>query len=109
MSIWWNGGGCSVTRLAAQAQLVALKEAYPWLDEVNSQSLQYAVKQCADGFMNWWEHRASHPLPKRKDARQSFHNPQHCSVPDFDNASPELSSCACTRGYPSSNGRIFSC
>lgn len=80
MSVFWIGGRNSVSRFAAQAQLVALKEIYPWFDEVNSQSLQYAVKQCVDGFRNWWEHRAFHPLPKRKDARQSFHNPQHCSV-----------------------------
>ena len=57
-----------------------MKECYPWLGEVNAQSLQYAVKQCADGFANWWEKRAKHPLPKRKDARQAFHNPQHCSI-----------------------------
>lgn len=80
MSMFWIGGGNSVSRFAAQAQLVMLKDVYPWIGEVNSQSLQYAIKQCADAFRNWWEHRASHPLPKRKDSRQSFHNPQHCSV-----------------------------
>lgn len=78
--MYWIGGGNSVSRFAAQAQLVALKEIYPWLDEVNSQSLQYVVKQCADSFKNWWEHRAEHPVPKRKDSKQSFHNPQRCSV-----------------------------
>ena len=80
MSMFWIGGGNSVSRFAAQAQLIALKEIYPWIGEVNSQSLQYAIKQCADAFKNWWEHRASHPLPKRKDSVQSFHNPQHCFV-----------------------------
>lgn len=80
MSMWWNGGGCSVGRFAAQAQLVAMKECYSWLGEVNAQSLQYAVKQCADGFANWFAKRAKHPLLKRKDARQAFHNPQHCCI-----------------------------
>ena len=80
MSMWWNGSGCSVGRFAAQAQLAAMKECYFWLGEVNAQSLQYAVKQCADGFANWFAKRAKHPLPKRKDARQAFHNPQHCSI-----------------------------
>jgi len=80
MSMYWIGGGNSVSRFAAQAQLVMLKEVYPWIGEVNSQSLQYAVKQCADGFRNWWERRSDHPVPKCKDARQSFHNPQYCSV-----------------------------
>ena len=80
MSMLWCGAGVSVSRFGAQEQLTSLKEIYPWFGEVNSQSLQYAVKQVADGFRNWWEHRASHPLPKRKKDRQSFHNPQNCSV-----------------------------
>ena len=81
MSMFWIGGGNSVTRIAAQSQLTILKDVYPWMGDVNSQSLQYAVKQCSDGFVNWWQHRAAHPLPKRKRAqRQSFHNPQNCSV-----------------------------
>lgn len=80
ISMFWNGAEVSVSYFAAKAQLVGLKEVYPWLGEVNSQSLQFAVKQCADGFVNWWERRSEHPLPKRKNARQSFHNPQHCSI-----------------------------
>lgn len=80
MSMLWCGAGVSVSKFGAQEQLISLKEIYPWFGEVNSQSLQYAVKQVADGFRNWWEHRANHPLPKRKKGRQSFHNPQNCSI-----------------------------
>jgi putative transposase len=80
MSMMWCGAGVGVSYYSAKAQLVALKEFYPWFGEVNSQSLQYAVKQVADAFKNWWEHRASRPQPKCKKARQSFHNPQNCSV-----------------------------
>ncbi len=80
MSMFWIGQERSVSYLDAKRQLAKLKDVYPWLGEVNSQSLQYAVKQCADGFANWWHHRANHPLPKRKDARQAFHNPQRCDV-----------------------------
>ena len=80
MSMFWIGEERSISYFDAKRQLTALKEIYPWLCEVNSQSLQYAVKQCADAYKNWWEHRADHPVPKRKDARQSFHNQQHCSV-----------------------------
>lgn len=76
----WNGAGQSVSRLATQAQLVEWKEMYPYLALSNSQSLQYAVKQVDDAFTNWWKHGARHPLPKRKRDRQTFHNPQRCSV-----------------------------
>ena len=76
----WNGAERSVSRFATQAQLVEWKEMYPYLALSNSQSLQYAVKQVDDAFMNWWKHGAKHPMPKRKRNRQTFHNPQHCSV-----------------------------
>ena len=92
MSMFWIGRGRSVSYIDAKRQLVELKEMYPWLSEVNSQSLQYTVKQCADGFMNWWRRRAEHPLPKRKDARQSFHNPQHCSV-DWQHGTVSIPKC----------------
>ncbi len=80
MSMFWIGEQRGISYFDAKRQLVAMKEFMPWLGEINSQSLQYAIKQCADGFKNWWEHRSDHPVPKRKDTRQSFHNPQHCSV-----------------------------
>ncbi len=76
----WNGAEQSVSRFATQAQLVEWKEMYPYLALSNSQSLQYAVKQVDDAFTNWWKHGARHPMPKRKRDRQTFHNPQHCSV-----------------------------
>ena len=57
MSMMWCGGGVGVSYYGAKTQLVSLKEIYPWFGEVNSQSLQYAVKQVAEAFKNWWEHR----------------------------------------------------
>ena len=92
MSMFWIGEQRSVSYFDAKRQLVALKEIYPWIGEVNSQSLQYAVKQCDDAFKNWWGHRASYPLPKRKDSRQSFHNPQHCSV-DWEKGTISIPKC----------------
>ena len=80
MSMMWCGSGVGVSYYGAKTQLVALKEIYPWFGEVNSQALQHVVKQVADAFRNWWEHGKKHPLPKRKKDRQSFHNPQKCSV-----------------------------
>lgn len=80
MSMMWCGSGVGVSYYGAKTQLVALKEIYPWFSEVSAQALQHAVKQVADAFKNWWGHRANRPLPKRKKDRQSFHNPQYCSI-----------------------------
>ena len=78
--MFWSGAAQSVSRLSTQAQLVEWKEMYPYLALSNSQSLQYAVKQVDDAFTNWWKHGARHPLPRRRRGRQSFHNPQNCSI-----------------------------
>ena len=96
MSMFWIGEGRSVSYFDSKRQLVFMKEYMPWLGEVNSQSLQYAIKQCFDGFRNWWGHRTLHPLPKRKDARQSFHNPQNCTV-DWLHGMISVPKCKCIK------------
>jgi len=78
--ILYSGSGQSVTYRSTQDQIVEWNRIYPYLKLCNSQSLWYAVKQVSVAFVNWWEHGANHPVPKRKHDRQSFHNPQHCSV-----------------------------
>ena len=62
-------------------QLVKLKKEYPWLKNVNSQSLQMAARNADRAFVNFFEKRAKHPRFKSKHTgRQSFQCPQHCRV-----------------------------
>lgn len=62
-------------------QLVKLKKEYPWLKNVNSQSLQMAARNADRAFVNFFEKRAKHPRFKSKhNGRQSFQCPQHCRV-----------------------------
>ena len=62
-------------------RLVHLKKDYPWLKEVNSQSLQMAARNADRAFVNFFEKRAKRPRFKSKHTcRQSFQCPQHCKV-----------------------------
>ena len=62
-------------------RLVKLKNEFPWLKEVNSQSLQMAARNADRAFVNFFEKRAKRPRFKSKHTgRQSFQCPQHCKV-----------------------------
>ena len=52
------------------------------LTEINSQSLLYALVALETAYKNFFNGTADYPTFKCKHDRQSFHNPQHCSV-DF--------------------------
>lgn len=73
----------SVSRFALQSRLRdELKQEKPWLKETNSQSLQYSLLQLDNAFKSFFKKNGKYPNFKSKHDRQSFHNPQHCSV-DF--------------------------
>ncbi|TAJ44322.1 IS200/IS605 family element RNA-guided endonuclease TnpB [Methanofollis fontis] len=65
-------------------RLPALKEDYPWLKEVNSQSLQSANKNLDNAFSRFFREKKGFPRFKsKKNPVQSFQVPQSYSV-DFD-------------------------
>ena len=59
-----------------------LKAEKDWLKEVNSQSLQMSLRNLDFAFQNFFKKNGKYPKFKSKHNRQSFHNPQSCSV-DF--------------------------
>lgn len=63
-----------------------LKAAHEWLSEVNSQSLQSALRNLDTAYKNFFRdtHTVGFPKFKSRKSKQSFQCPQHCSV-DFVN------------------------
>lgn len=59
-----------------------LKIENEWLKEVNAQSLQMSLRNLDTAYQNFFKKNGRYPTFKSKHDRQSFHNPQHCSV-DF--------------------------
>ena len=59
-----------------------LKSEYEWLAEVNSQSLQSALRNLDTAYRNFFRdtHAVGFPRFKSRKDRQSFQCPQHCSV-----------------------------
>lgn len=59
-----------------------LKAAHEWLSEVNSQSLQSALRNLDTAYKNFFRdpHAVGFPKFKSRKSKQSFQCPQHCSV-----------------------------
>ena len=60
-----------------------VKKDNPWLYEVNSQALIHTLIRLDYAFCNFFRKNSKYPKFKKKHDKQSFHNPQKCSV-DFE-------------------------
>lgn len=58
------------------------EDTFSWLSEVNSQSLQQALKDLESAFSRFFKKLAAFPRFKKKSNRQSFKIPQHFSITD---------------------------
>lgn len=61
-------------------ELTELKKEVVWLKEVNSQSLQQAIKNLDAAYGNFFEKRAKFPKFKNKHDKQSFRVPQNIKL-----------------------------
>lgn len=55
---------------------------YSWLKEINSQTLQFALRNLETAYVNFFRGNAKFPRFKTKKHGGSFHIPQHCSIVD---------------------------
>ncbi len=76
----YAGSKVSLSYGDLSAQLTDLKKECDWLREVNSQSLQMALRNLDNSFQNFFKGRASFPNFKKKNDKQSFHIPQNVDV-----------------------------
>lgn len=61
-------------------ELKLLKKEYPFLNEVNSQSLQKALKDLDNAFSRFFKKTSGYPNFKSKDKKNSFHCPQNVEI-----------------------------
>ena len=77
--------GKSISRFDLNKLIPNLKKQNPWLEEVNSQSLQGMTKQVESAFTRFFREKNGFPKFKsKKNPIQSFPIPQHYNV-DFEN------------------------
>lgn len=62
----------SVSGYSLTNAIPSLKQAYPWLAEVSSVTLQQAAQDLGRGFTNFFQKRARYPRFKARRNRQSF-------------------------------------
>ncbi|AFV22230.1 transposase [Methanolobus psychrophilus R15] len=71
----------NVTEIDLNNHLISLKETFPWLKDINSQSLQQANRNLLTGFKNFFEGNGSYPTWKsKKDKHFSFQIPQNYQI-----------------------------
>lgn len=63
-------------------ELTGIKEETEWLNEVNCQSLQHALKHLDSGFNRFYKKLARFPKFKKRNHKQSFRIPQYVQVED---------------------------
>lgn len=61
-------------------ELTKVKDELDWLNDVNSQSLQHALKHLDSGFNRFYKNLAKFPRFKKRNHKQSFRVPQHVEV-----------------------------
>ena len=75
--ILYNKFRISISEFNLNNHLIVLKEIYPWLKEVDSQSLQQASKNLNTAYNNFFKNGAGFPKKKsKKDNNFSFQIPQ---------------------------------
>jgi putative transposase len=73
--------GISLTEVDLNNNITVLKEHFPWLNDINSQSLQQANRNLLTGFKNFFEGNGSYPTWKsKKDNHFSFQVPQNYQI-----------------------------
>jgi putative transposase len=70
----------SLNYLDTQNMLIELKKQYPWLYEVNSQSLQMSLRFLDNAFKNFFHHNTEHPKFRKKGKNDYFAVPQHVKI-----------------------------
>jgi len=76
----WAGHRTNLSRYDISKQLPELKNEYPWLKEVNSQSLQSALVDLDTAYDKFFKGQADFPNFKRKAHGGSFHIPQNITL-----------------------------
>ncbi|MDW7732153.1 MAG: RNA-guided endonuclease TnpB family protein [Methanolobus sp.] len=80
-NLMYDKFGIILTEIDINNNLITLKENFPWLRDINSQSLQQANRNLLTGFKNFFEGNADYPIRKSKKSNHfSFQVPQNYQI-----------------------------
>jgi putative transposase len=72
--------GIRLSGLDCKKMIPTLKTTYPWLRDINSQSLQESAINLEKAYQRFLKKLGDYPKPKKKRRRQSFTVPQRFSI-----------------------------
>ncbi len=76
----YNLNHVNLSRLDLQKQLVELKKEFPWMNEINSQSIQVSLLNLDNAYKNFFKAKKGFPKFKKKSLRNSFGVPQSVRI-----------------------------
>lgn len=100
----WQNARKNIYRSDLQKQLVELKHEYPWLYNINSQSLQSVLLHLDNAFKGFFN-RKGYPKFKNKRGRQSFQCPQRVKIEEGYVILPNINKIRC-EGLKQLNGCV---
>ena len=75
-----NGKSDNYYKQAKTLTKLKKQHEYSWLKEINSQTLQFTLRNLETAYTNFFRGNARFPRFKAKKNGSSFHIPQHCSI-----------------------------
>lgn len=82
----WQSARKTLSHYDLFNQLPELKEANPWLKEVDSQALQYAIRQMNNAYNNFFNGKGFPKYKSKHKSRASFHAPNNARRVDWINS-----------------------
>ena len=80
-STLYNQCKCSISRVKLNDYIIVLKDIYPWLKEINSQTLQFANVNLDNAYQRFFKGLGNYPTEKTKKKQHfSFQVPQHYKI-----------------------------
>ena len=101
--------GIRLSGFDCKKMIPGLKTTYPWLWDINSQSLQESVINLEKAYQRFFKKLGAYPKPKKKRGRQSFTVPQHFTIRGSYLFIPKLESALKVNFHRRIQGKVKSC
>lgn len=76
----YSSNHINLSRFDLQKQLIELKKEFPWMKEINSQSIQVSLLNLDNAYKNFFKTKKGFPNFKKKSSRNSFSIPQNVKI-----------------------------
>ena len=76
----YSSNHINLSRFDLQKQLIDLKKEFPWMKEINSQSIQVSLLNLDNAYKRFFKTKKGFPQFKKKSSKNSFRVPQNVKI-----------------------------